>query len=154
MYVIAGEAFLIMVGGRRYIWVSCPLSTLLLFVSFALVLSCFCGPLSLSLSLTELYYMCVECCSLEPEYLVMGYLKRGSVISVVAGALFAVLLGMSAFKVSNPDTAQAGYQFSVVVNFVMGAPMCYHFLATGKFIPAGLVSLLSVAVGVHSYVHL
>eukprot|EP00007_Cunea_sp_BSH-02190019_P006766 CAMPEP_0174230528 /NCGR_PEP_ID=MMETSP0417-20130205/1265_1 /TAXON_ID=242541 /ORGANISM="Mayorella sp, Strain BSH-02190019" /LENGTH=93 /DNA_ID=CAMNT_0015308229 /DNA_START=85 /DNA_END=363 /DNA_ORIENTATION=- len=77
----------------------------------------------------------------------MGYLKKGSVVSLAAGTLFAVLLGMAAYKVGERDSTIAGHQFSCLINFVLAALMGYRFASSGKFMPAGLVALLSAAVG-------
>ncbi len=77
---------------------------------------------------------------------VMGYLKAKSMASLIAGLVFGVLLILCGLAISagKPVGLQAGAAISLVLAVVMGR----RFLATKKFMPAGLVAGLGLAVAV------
>ncbi|KAI9595532.1 transmembrane protein 14C-like protein [Syncephalis fuscata] len=71
----------------------------------------------------------------------MGYLKAGSVASLASGIAFGTLMGVAASRASrNPQDVQLAFGLSVTLFLVMGA----RFLNSGKVMPAGLVSILSL----------
>ncbi|XP_067000620.1 transmembrane protein 14C [Anabrus simplex] len=73
---------------------------------------------------------------------ILGYVKAGSIPSLGAGLLFGSVLGYGAFQTSqNPNNYQLIYGTSAVLGGLMG----YRFYNSGKFMPAGLVAALSIA---------
>lgn len=74
---------------------------------------------------------------------IIGFLKAGSVPSLVAGVGSGLLAGLGAQKVSaNPRNVHLLLATSALLAVFMGV----RYSRTQKFMPAGLVSLLSVAV--------
>ncbi|KAK2822699.1 hypothetical protein Q5P01_022764 [Channa striata] len=71
---------------------------------------------------------------------IVGYVKAGSVISLVAGLLFGLSAAGGAYLVSqNPSNVWLSLGTSGTLAVVMGL----RFLSSGKFIPAGLMTLAS-----------
>ncbi|KAJ1959643.1 Transmembrane protein 14C [Dimargaris xerosporica] len=76
---------------------------------------------------------------------VIGYAKAGSVASLASGVIMGSLMAMAAkLTSSNPDDAALAFGVSATLLLVMG----YRFYATGKLVPAGLVSLVSLAMAI------
>ncbi|KAI8343723.1 transmembrane protein 14C-like protein [Chlamydoabsidia padenii] len=72
---------------------------------------------------------------------VIGYVKAGSVISLVASSVFGLAGAYGATLVSrDPKNVVFSLVVSSVLLFIMGS----RFSKSGKFMPAGLVSLLSL----------
>jgi len=72
---------------------------------------------------------------------VIGYLKAGSIPSLVAGLSFGSVLGVGAYLTSvNPDN----YYLTFGTSTVLGSLMGYRFVNSGKFMPAGLIAILSL----------
>ncbi|KAI9025780.1 transmembrane protein 14C-like protein [Phycomyces nitens] len=70
----------------------------------------------------------------------MGYIKAGSQMSLLAGILFGAGAGVGAYKASqNPENVVIGLGVSLTLLLVMGM----RFSKSGKFMPAGMVTLLS-----------
>lgn len=68
-------------------------------------------------------------------------LSPGSIPSLLAGSAFGGLILYGASKVSdNPKNCL----FILCVSFVLGAFMGHRFIKSGKFMPAGLITLLSL----------
>ncbi|TRY75332.1 hypothetical protein TCAL_01351 [Tigriopus californicus] len=73
---------------------------------------------------------------------VLGYVKKGSLMSGMAGVVCGGLLGFGAYQTSqNPNN----YYLSLGVAGVMTGVMGSRFLNSGKIMPAGLVAVLSLA---------
>ncbi|KAG7155072.1 transmembrane protein 14C-like [Homarus americanus] len=73
---------------------------------------------------------------------VVGYVKAGSVPSLGAGLLFGSLLGFGAYQLSaNP----ANYYLTLGTSTVLGGMMGMRFLNSGKFMPPGLIAVMSLA---------
>ncbi|XP_063218297.1 transmembrane protein 14C [Bacillus rossius redtenbacheri] len=73
---------------------------------------------------------------------VVGYVKAGSLPSLGAGLLFGGLLGYGAFQTSqNPNN----YYLLLGTSAVLGGVMGMRFYNSGKIMPAGLITVLSVA---------
>ncbi|KAK7076084.1 Transmembrane protein 14C [Halocaridina rubra] len=73
---------------------------------------------------------------------VMGYVKAGSVPSLGAGLLFGSLLGYGAYQLSeNPSN----YYLTLGTSTVLGGIMGMRFMNSGKFMPPGLIALMSLA---------
>lgn len=75
---------------------------------------------------------------------IFGYVKAGSVPSLVMGVSFAAILGISAFIMSNGK--KYGFSIAFAATAILTAFFLYRFLVTYKFMPAGLMCLISVAV--------
>lgn len=73
---------------------------------------------------------------------VVGYVKAGSVPSLCAGLLFGSLLGFGAYQLSvNPGN----YYLTLGTSSVLGGIMGMRFLNSGKFMPPGLITVMSLA---------
>ena len=71
----------------------------------------------------------------------IGYLKAGSIPSLVAGLGFGSVLGVGAYMTSvDPEN----YYLTLGTSAVLGSFMGYRFVNSGKFMPAGLITLLSI----------
>ncbi|RIA96935.1 transmembrane proteins 14C-domain-containing protein [Glomus cerebriforme] len=71
----------------------------------------------------------------------IGFIKAGSTTSLVAGLLFGSLAAFAANRAStNPKNVSLALAVSLVLLLVMGA----RFYKSGKFMPAGLVTVLSL----------
>ncbi|KXN72285.1 transmembrane protein 14C-like protein [Conidiobolus coronatus NRRL 28638] len=75
----------------------------------------------------------------------VGYIKAGSVPSLVAGVGFGAAAGYAAARVSqNPKDSLFALVISVVLLIVMGV----RYAKTQKFMPPGLLALLSLIMSV------
>jgi uncharacterized membrane protein (UPF0136 family) len=72
----------------------------------------------------------------------MGYLKAGSVISLVSGGIAGVLLIVAACLLSSQPVA--GLILALVVSLLLAGRFVPGFFSTGKVMPAGIMALLSV----------
>jgi len=73
---------------------------------------------------------------------VIGYAKAGSIPSLAAGLIFGGILGFGAYQTSvNPNNYYVTYGTSTALAGMMG----WRFYNSGKFMPAGLVAALSLA---------
>ena len=72
----------------------------------------------------------------------MGYVKAGSVASIIAGAITGILLLVAAFLL--PEHRVAGLATALIVSVLLAAQFAPKFFRTGKVMPAGLMSVLSV----------
>jgi uncharacterized membrane protein (UPF0136 family) len=72
---------------------------------------------------------------------VVGYVKAGSVPSIVAGALSGILILIGAWLL--PERAAAGLLVELVVGLILLAQFLPKFMRTGKAMPAGMMSVLS-----------
>ncbi|ORZ20395.1 transmembrane protein 14C-like protein [Absidia repens] len=72
---------------------------------------------------------------------VVGYVKAGSVISLAASSTFGLAGAYGATLVSRDPK---NVLFSLVVSLILLLIMGSRFSKSGKFMPAGLVSLLSL----------
>ncbi|WVF69897.1 hypothetical protein IAT40_004680 [Kwoniella sp. CBS 6097] len=78
----------------------------------------------------------------------MGGIKRGSTISLVAGLGSAVAAGYGANRVSNNPYDVNPSLYTASALFVL---MLYRFAKTGKVMPAGLVAALSLGMAIRYY---
>jgi uncharacterized membrane protein (UPF0136 family) len=72
---------------------------------------------------------------------IMGYVKAGSVASIIAGSISGILLLVGAFIL--PDHHAAGIAIGLIVSLLLAAQFVPKFFQTGKMMPAGLMALLS-----------
>ena len=73
---------------------------------------------------------------------IIGYVKAGSVPSIVAGAITGVLLLIAASLL--PTHRNAGLATAFVVSFLLAAQFVPKLIRTGKMMPAGMMSILSL----------
>mmetsp|Transcript_72700 Transcript_72700/g.116014 ORF Transcript_72700/g.116014 Transcript_72700/m.116014 type:complete len:121 (+) Transcript_72700:86-448(+) len=78
----------------------------------------------------------------------IGFIKKGSTMSLIMGLLFggiSAALGYSAYQKyftnsSDKNEILAG----LIVSAILSIVMCFRWNKSGKFMPAGLVGVLSV----------
>jgi len=73
---------------------------------------------------------------------VIGYVKAGSVPSIVAGAIAGILLLAAAFLL--PDHQVAGLAIGLITSLLLAGQFIPKFIRTGKAMPAGMMSILSL----------
>ena len=73
---------------------------------------------------------------------VMGYVSKGSVPSIVAGAISGILLLVAAFLL--PGNVAAGLITALIVSVLLAGRFLPAFLKTGNAMPAGMMSFLSL----------
>jgi uncharacterized membrane protein (UPF0136 family) len=76
---------------------------------------------------------------------IVGYVKAGSVASIIAGSIAGVLLLVAAFLL--PEHHTAGLATALVISLLLAAQFVPKFLRTGRVMPAGMMSILS-AIGI------
>jgi len=76
---------------------------------------------------------------------IVGYVKAGSVASIIAGSITGVLLVVAAMLL--PEHRAAGLAIAFVISLLLAAQFVPKFLRTGRVMPAGMMSILS-AIGV------
>jgi uncharacterized membrane protein (UPF0136 family) len=76
---------------------------------------------------------------------VFGYVKAGSVASIIAGCIAGVLLLLAAFLL--PEHHAIGLPTALVVSLLLAAQFVPKFLRTAKVMPAGMMAILS-AIGI------
>jgi uncharacterized membrane protein (UPF0136 family) len=73
---------------------------------------------------------------------VIGYVKAGSLPSIIAGAITGILLLVAGWIM--PTNRAAGLVVGLVVSLLLAGQFVPKFIRTGKVMPAGLMSILSV----------
>jgi uncharacterized membrane protein (UPF0136 family) len=73
---------------------------------------------------------------------IMGYVKAGSVVSIIAGTITGILLIVAAFLL--PEHRVAGLATALIVSILLAGQFVPKFIRTGKVMPAGVMSVLSV----------
>jgi uncharacterized membrane protein (UPF0136 family) len=73
---------------------------------------------------------------------VIGYVKAGSVASIIAGAISGILLLIAGWILPNNRTI--GLAIAFVVSLLLATQFVPKLIRTGKVMPAGLMSILSV----------
>ncbi|KAI8149036.1 transmembrane proteins 14C-domain-containing protein [Fennellomyces sp. T-0311] len=69
----------------------------------------------------------------------IGYFKAGSAASIVSGTVFGLAAAAASYQVSNNPK---NVIFALVVSVLLLISMGIRFNKTGKFMPAGLITLL------------
>jgi uncharacterized membrane protein (UPF0136 family) len=72
---------------------------------------------------------------------VIGYVKAGSVPSIIAGVITGVLLIIAGFVL--PEHRVAGLAIALIVSLLLAGQFIPKFIRTGKAMPAGIMSILS-----------
>jgi len=73
---------------------------------------------------------------------VIGYVKAGSTASIIAGSISGLLLLVAAFLL--PGQVVVGLTIGVIVSLLLAVQFVPAFFRTGKMMPAGIMSLLSI----------
>jgi uncharacterized membrane protein (UPF0136 family) len=73
---------------------------------------------------------------------IIGYVKAGSTPSIIAGSVTGILLLLSAFLL--PDHVVAGLAIGLITSLLLAGQFIPKFIRTGKAMPAGMMSILSV----------
>ena len=73
---------------------------------------------------------------------IIGYVKAGSVPSIIAGAITGVLLLLAGWML--PGNRTGGLAIGLIVSLVLAIQFVPKFLRTKTVMPAGLMSVLSV----------
>jgi uncharacterized membrane protein (UPF0136 family) len=73
---------------------------------------------------------------------VVGYVKAGSVASIIAGSVTGILLLVAAFLL--PEHRAIGLATALVISLLLAGQFVPKFIRTGKVMPAGMMSILSV----------
>jgi uncharacterized membrane protein (UPF0136 family) len=73
---------------------------------------------------------------------IIGYVKAGSMPSIIAGSISGILLLVAAFLL--PDQRVAGLAIGLIVSLLLAGQFIPKFIRTGKAMPAGMMSILSV----------
>ena len=73
---------------------------------------------------------------------IVGYVKAGSVPSIIAGAITGILLLVAAFLL--PEHRVAGLATALIVSLFLAAYFIRKYASTGAIMPAGMMSVLSL----------
>ena len=73
---------------------------------------------------------------------IVGYVKAGSVASIIACSITGVLLLVAAFLL--PQHRGVGLATALVISLLLAGQFVPKFLQTGRAMPAGMMSILSV----------
>ena len=73
---------------------------------------------------------------------IIGYVKACSAPSIIAGSITGLLLIIAGFIL--PEHRTAGLLTAFVVSLLLAAQFVPKLLRTGKMMPAGMMSILSV----------
>ena len=73
---------------------------------------------------------------------IIGYVKAGSIASIIAGSITGVLLLVAAFLL--PEHRMVGLATALIVSLLLAAQFIPKLLRTGTVMPAGIMSFLSV----------
>jgi len=73
---------------------------------------------------------------------VVGYVKADSVASIIAGSITGILLLVAAFLLA--EHRAIGLATAFIISLLLAAQFAPKFLRTGRVMPAGMMSILSV----------
>src|SRR5437660_7445109 len=73
---------------------------------------------------------------------IVGYIKAGSVASIIAGSITGVLLLVAAFLL--PEHRTIGLATALIVSLLLAAQFVPKFLRNGRVMPAGIIAVLAV----------
>ena len=92
------------------------------------------------MDLTKIYFILFGVLTIAGG--IVGYVKAGSVASIIAGSITGVLLLVAAFLL--PQHRGVGLATALVVSLLLAGQFVPKFLQTGRVMPAGMMSILSV----------
>ena len=72
----------------------------------------------------------------------MGYARKGSKASLLAGLTFGGILLGSGYMIAKTENIYEGHLLASGTSGLMAAAMAQRFMSTGKFVPAGLVAII------------
>ena len=75
----------------------------------------------------------------------VGYFKRGSKMSLVAGLAVGSLLMGSGYMIAKTDRVFEGHALAAGTSGVLALAMTRRYMESGKFMPAGVVAVIGVA---------
>jgi uncharacterized membrane protein (UPF0136 family) len=75
----------------------------------------------------------------------IGYMKKGSQISLVAGLSMGSLLLTSGYMIAKTDYVYEAHLLAGATSGIMSIAMGHRFIETMKFMPAGIVATLGTA---------
>ncbi|CAN5261421.1 hypothetical protein BH20VER2_BH20VER2_08080 [soil metagenome] len=73
---------------------------------------------------------------------VIGYLRAGSMASIIAGSISGILILVAALLL--PSNVVAGLALAGVISLLLAGRFLPAFIRTGDFMPAGMMSILSI----------
>src|SRR2546423_12209948 len=97
-------------------------------------------PIRLMLGAAKIYFIVFGILTIAGG--IVGYVKAGSVVSIIAGSISGILLLVAAWLM--PDRQAAGLIVALVVSVLLAGQFVPKFFSTHKVMPAGLMSVLSV----------
>ena len=93
-----------------------------------------------SMEVTKVYFILFGVLTIAGG--IVGYVKAGSVASIIAGSITGVLLLVAAFLL--PEHRGAGLATALVISLLLAVQFVPKFLQTGRAMPAGMMAILSV----------
>jgi len=96
-------------------------------------------PIALMIGAAKIYFIVFGILTIAGG--VLGYVKAGSMASIIAGSISGVLLLLAAWLM--PEHQAAGLILALVISLLLAAQFIPKFFRTFKVMPAGLMSLLS-----------
>ena len=75
----------------------------------------------------------------------IGYVKKGSTPSLIAGVTFGSLLVGSGYLIAKTDLQYQGHSLATASSGLMALGMAYRYMNTTKFMPSGMVAVLGAA---------
>ena len=93
-----------------------------------------------SMEVTKIYFILFGVLTIAGG--IVGYVKAGSAVSIIAGSITGVLLLVAAFLLA--QHREAGLGTALVISLLLAVQFVPKFLQTGRVMPAGMMSILSV----------
>src|SRR5438046_4890036 len=101
---------------------------------------CVALPIRLMLGAAKFYFIVFGILTIAGG--IVGYVKAGSVASIVAGSITGLLLLIAAFLL--PEHRAIGLATAFIISLLLVAQFAPKFIRTGRIMPAGMMSILSL----------
>jgi uncharacterized membrane protein (UPF0136 family) len=75
----------------------------------------------------------------------LGYVRKGSTPSLIAGVVFGSLLIGSGYIIAKTDSQHQGHLLATATSGFMALGMAHRYTKTTKFMPAGMVAVVGAA---------